>query len=252
LPPSAEEPLAGGNLSAGVVRVGDTVRRPTGPWTPAVHALLRHLESVGFDGAPRVHGIDEKGREILDFLPGAMAWPVLGALGTDDGLARAGDLLRRYHDAVASFTPPADAEWRFPNMAADAEPWIDAEGTIVCHNDCAAWNLVMGDDRWGLIDWDVAGPRPRLWDVAYAVVGMVVLDPDTASAHRVEVLVGAYGLDAAERRRLPDLVRARIGSSIGNMRLRAERGEEPWLSMWHGGHREGWEAMLARAAEVVR
>jgi hypothetical protein len=35
-------PLGGGNMSSGVVRVGDTVRRPAGPWTPAVHALLTH------------------------------------------------------------------------------------------------------------------------------------------------------------------------------------------------------------------
>ena len=48
------------------MRVGDTVRRPTGPWTPAIHALLRHLEHRGFDGAPRLHGIDEQGREILE------------------------------------------------------------------------------------------------------------------------------------------------------------------------------------------
>ena len=43
-----EIPLAGGNMSAGVVRVGDTVRRPAGPWTPAVHALLTHLHEAGF------------------------------------------------------------------------------------------------------------------------------------------------------------------------------------------------------------
>lgn len=30
-----EIPLDGGNMSSGVVRVGDTVRRPAGPWTPA-------------------------------------------------------------------------------------------------------------------------------------------------------------------------------------------------------------------------
>ncbi len=29
-----------------LARLGDTVRRSTGPWTPAVHALLRHLERV--------------------------------------------------------------------------------------------------------------------------------------------------------------------------------------------------------------
>ena len=47
-----------GGLISTVTRVGDTVRRGTGPWTPAVHALLRHLEGVGFDGAPMVLGID--------------------------------------------------------------------------------------------------------------------------------------------------------------------------------------------------
>src|SRR5262249_49783642 len=42
----------------------DTVRRPAGPWTPAVHALLTHLHAAGFHGAPRPLGIDEHGREI--------------------------------------------------------------------------------------------------------------------------------------------------------------------------------------------
>ena len=48
-----EVPLGGGNVSGGVVRIGDTVRRPAGPWTPAVHALLGHLHATGFPGAPR-------------------------------------------------------------------------------------------------------------------------------------------------------------------------------------------------------
>src|SRR5260221_6573384 len=64
-PSGTEIPLAGGNMSSGVVRVGDTVRRPAGPWTPAVHALLAHLHAVGFDGAPRPLGVDERGREVL-------------------------------------------------------------------------------------------------------------------------------------------------------------------------------------------
>jgi hypothetical protein len=41
-----EERLDGGN-AGGAVRVGDTVRKPAGPWTPAVHA--RHVvEREGF------------------------------------------------------------------------------------------------------------------------------------------------------------------------------------------------------------
>ena len=39
----SEHPLPGGNFDADAVRVGNTVRRRAGPWTPAVHSLLRHL-----------------------------------------------------------------------------------------------------------------------------------------------------------------------------------------------------------------
>lgn len=61
--------VSGGNTTA-VVRIGDTVRRPVGPWTPAVHDLLNHLAAVGFPGSPRVLGIDDADREILEFVPG--------------------------------------------------------------------------------------------------------------------------------------------------------------------------------------
>jgi hypothetical protein len=54
----SETVLEGGDVNV-VVRVGDTVRRPTGEWSPAVHALLRHYEAVGFDGALRFVGIDD-------------------------------------------------------------------------------------------------------------------------------------------------------------------------------------------------
>jgi hypothetical protein len=48
-----EERLSGVNTHDGVVGAGSTVRRPTGPWTPGVHALLSHLEEAGcFSGAP--------------------------------------------------------------------------------------------------------------------------------------------------------------------------------------------------------
>lgn len=63
-----EEVSLGGNLNQ-AVRVGDTVRRRAGPWTPAVHSLLRYLEQAGFE-APRVLGIDEQGREILGYIAG--------------------------------------------------------------------------------------------------------------------------------------------------------------------------------------
>lgn len=38
----SEEELHGGTMTS-VVRVGDTVRRSTGEWSAAGHAVLRHL-----------------------------------------------------------------------------------------------------------------------------------------------------------------------------------------------------------------
>ena len=70
-PAAVEIPLLGGTANRGRVhRVRDTVRRPLRPTSAATHALLRHLEEVGFDGAPRVLGVDDAGREVLSYIPG--------------------------------------------------------------------------------------------------------------------------------------------------------------------------------------
>jgi hypothetical protein len=49
----------------GVVRVGDTVRRPRDTASHLMREVLLHLERVGFDAAPRWLGVDEQGRDIL-------------------------------------------------------------------------------------------------------------------------------------------------------------------------------------------
>src|SRR5688572_17793177 len=125
-----EIPLEGGWVNA-IVRVGDTVRRRAGPWTPAVHALLRHLEAVGFEGSPRVLGIDEQGREILRYIEGdgPVGWPdpMPAYTWRDANLIAAARLLRRYHDAQAGFTRPAPASWR----------WRSDPAEVICHNDVA-------------------------------------------------------------------------------------------------------------------
>lgn len=156
----AEEPLLGGNMSTEVVRIGDTVRRPAGRHTPAVHALLAHLHDVGFHQAPRPLGIDEQGREILSYLPGASVHPDRrDLLGSDRALAEIGRMIRDFHDASACFVPPPDAQWQvvIPDVGAD----------LIVHHDLAPWNLVASETGgWGLIDWDVAAPGTRLWDLA--------------------------------------------------------------------------------------
>ena len=71
MPRSPEVRLDGGR-AGGAVRVGDTVRRAAGPWTPAVHGLLSHLAGQEFAGSPRPLGTDRQGREVLTFLEQAM------------------------------------------------------------------------------------------------------------------------------------------------------------------------------------
>lgn len=146
-----------------VFRVGDVTLRPAAPWTPAVHALLRHLESVGFAGAPKVvgAGFDADGRETVEFVAGdVLPRRVWG----DDGIHELGKLLRALHQATASFQPPPDAVWQ--------ESVLRSTGPkrIVSHGDAAPWNIVARHGRpVALIDWELAGPVDRLSEVAHTV-----------------------------------------------------------------------------------
>ncbi|MFI6480354.1 phosphotransferase enzyme family protein [Nonomuraea sp. NPDC050663] len=233
-----EHPLEGGNVSAGVVRVGDTVRRPAGPWTPAVHALLTHLHEAGFRGAPRPLGVDEQGREVLTFARGEVVWPDHFALvEPDERLAGVATLFRELHDACAGFTPPPDAEW---------QRLIPPEGDdLIVHHDLAPWNLVAQGDGWTIIDWDCAGPGSRLWDLAYAVHGFVPLMAhphwmrDDAAA-RVRTFADAYGLDEADRRTLVPMLARRARSMHDFLRDQAAAGVRPWAGLWADGHGQVW------------
>jgi uridine kinase len=110
-----ELPLAGGHMTT-VVRLGDTVRRSTGPWSPAVHCLLRHLESATFAGAPRFLGVDPQGQEVLSFIDGEAGFfsverVVPPGLWSDQVVIEAARLLRRLHDATIGLRLPLGVQW---------------------------------------------------------------------------------------------------------------------------------------------
>lgn len=247
LPAGSSEPLRGGNTHESIVRVGGTVRRPVGPWTPAVHALLGHLEAAGFSAAPRVLGLDSEGREVLTFATGAVVWPEhFGLLESDEALAGVARLIRRYHDVAATFVPPDDAQW----WDLSADPTGAAE--VVCHNDFAPWNLVYGDDGgWTFIDWDLAAPGRRSWDLGWALLSFIPLTPDRpleddTIARRLRVFMEAYGssaeldgaLGAAIERGVHEAARIRELGSLG---------QEPFARLREAGHDVIW----AGAAELV-
>src|SRR4051812_35748874 len=124
--------LDGGNITA-VERIGDTVRRAIGPWSPAVHALLRHLEDVGFSAAPRYLGLDEKGREILSFIEGDVPDGAHPAIVTEEALDDVGRLIRVLHVAVTDFALSDGISWHFRSLGGPPPH-------VVCHHDLSPKN----------------------------------------------------------------------------------------------------------------
>jgi hypothetical protein len=232
-----EEPLAGGNSSADVVRVGDTVRRPAMPWSTSVDELLLHLERVGYEGSPRALGYDEQGRQVLSFVEG-----FIEPSPVDLDLARVRDvgaLIRAFHDAVSTFVPPLHAVWNVLITPDSTE--------IIGHHDLAPWNLVRTNAALTFIDWDGAGPGSRLWDLAYAAHGFVPLGPhahfsDDMAAARLAALVDGYSLDSTQRVELINMIGPRIRSMYDFLQRAHESGVEPWTTLWSEGHGDAWRA----------
>jgi hypothetical protein len=242
-----EEPLPGGNTHAGVVRVGSSVRRPTGPWTASVHALLRHLEQRGFAHAPRVVGLDEQGRESLTFVEGLVVHPGHDSLTASDGaLSEIAGIIRAYHDVVTGFANDEAHVW--------GEHGSDPVGPpeLICHNDLAPWNLVHGPDgAWTFIDWDLAAPGRRAWDLAWALLGFVSLMPDAALPdadvrRRIEVFRDGYGV-ALFPADVLEVAAERCGHEAARIRDLGASGVDPYVRLLADGHYETW----ARAEEYV-
>jgi hypothetical protein len=235
-----EIPLRGGNVST-VVRVGNTVRRNAGPWTPAVHALLRHLEHVGFTGAPRVLGMDEHHREVLSYLEGECGeYPLAPHWVTDEALVAVATMLRMFHDAQYGFQPPPGAVWR-----SFGPPPPDTE--VICHHDAAPHNVIWRPDgTLALIDFDLASPGARIYDVAYAAWTWVPLFSDRDSytlgwkrpdrPRRLRLFADAYGLIPRDRYRLVRTIRKRIVDHIEGIRRMAAAGDPAFVRIVRRGH----------------
>jgi hypothetical protein len=142
-------------MTDGVVRVGDTVRRPTRYATQLMRDVLVHLERAGFDAAPRWLGFDETGRDVLSWIDGetlterGQMHPYIGdppgrLTFSDQQIAAVMHLLRRYHDAFGD--------------------------DVICHGDFGPWNIVWRNGLpFAVIDFDNAYRGDVADDVAYAL-----------------------------------------------------------------------------------
>jgi hypothetical protein len=156
-----EVALSGGTSTPGVVRVGDTVRRPIMADAEYTQRLLVHLEGCGFAGAPRYLGVDERGRTILSYIDG-FAPPHSRFRLTEDAVRAGAKLVRAVHDLTED-TP----------FAAGSE--------IASHPNLSQPNFVFRDMiPIAIIDWDGTSPGTRV-AISASSCGRSSTQPSTAT-----------------------------------------------------------------------
>ncbi len=249
--PTHETPLPGGVANAGeVVRVGDTVRRPPGAHADSIASLLAFLRDRGFDGAPERRGVDERGREMLTFIPGRVPLPPFPPWSTSEqALESVAQLLRRFHDATIDFVH-ANATW----SQAFTDPTGAAE--VMCHNDVCPENVVFSGRRAiALLDFDFVAPGRRIWDVART---LRMWAPLSAPSHRVNhpatldaltrttLLCRAYGISQQDAAMFVATVEQCITVGTRFVRDRVTAHEQAFVDMWNSG---GGEARAAADRE---
>lgn len=133
-----------------------------------MHDLLNHLQAIGFAGSPRVLGVDESGREVLEFVPGEVGTlspsaPLPTSFRTAEICWAIGRWIRDFQGAQAGL------------VVDPSKPWRRAPGTVlepdqvIVHHDVSPYNTVRrADDSLVVLDWDFARPGHPLEDVAWA------------------------------------------------------------------------------------
>ncbi|HBU81635.1 MULTISPECIES: phosphotransferase [Paenibacillus] len=247
-----EEILNGGNVNK-VVKVGSTVRREAIP-NLYVYELLLYLEKVGYAHSPRYLGADEQGREILSYLDGEVPgndYPEMESyMWSDETLKEVARLLKGYHDATVGFITSTESSNNFPKTSSLEE--------VVCHNDFALYNVVFKDRLpVGIIDFDMAGPGPRIWDIVYSLYTSVPLagfspgkderevvpyhkhDHASERKRRIALFFNAYGMDVPTD--LKEWVVSRIHFMCTTLSDRAASGETAFIKMIEEGHLAHYE-----------
>lgn len=241
-PDGPEIELPAGDVTVGVVRVGDTVRRPHQESSPRVAEYLLHLERRGFSGAPRYLGRDNQGRDVLTYLDGEVPGdPVEPWAAGDGALGGVAALVRRLHDASEGFAMAPR-----PQQSGRPQPLLPAgEPRIVSQRDVTPQNTVFrAGTAWGLIDFDLSDWTTRSVDLANTAMHWVPLCdpadrgpsyPDVDVAVRLRMLLDGYGRDAVDAGQLLRAAELRFAGSYDVMRWAAEHLGGGWARMWDEG-----------------
>jgi serine/threonine protein kinase len=214
-----------------------------------VQAYLAHLHQAGFAGAPVPLGFDEQGREILSYVPGDVPRiPLPPETAGDEVLEALAGLIRALHEASAGWTPPADAVWGgTPGALAGAYSRPEGEPELVSHRDYYPGNVVFRDGLpAALIDFDLARPTTRLYDIVNALWWWAPLrdprdrEPAFAAAdipHRAAVFADAYRMTAQQRQDLVPLAARMARRYLETARASAEL-DPVFRGFWEQGAKD--------------
>lgn len=240
--------LAGAELPGSmnrVVRIGGTVRRPQGPWSPGVHAGLLHLEEWGLDCVPRLVTTDALNREVLTYLPGRTIDGSRDALNNVQ-IAEVTSWLLRLHEALREFSHDGPFRLAAPEGA-----------TIFGHNDFGVHNLCFAGNRLiGVIDWDTFGPTTVPLELAWLAWSAVPLwrpIPVEASASRLQLIADTYDIDVEA---IIEAIPVRVQMLIDTICAHEESGDAGFAALFERGDHEHQarclDGFMSRLPEIRR
>lgn len=155
--PVTEIELVGGSMTPGIVRVGDTVRRPRNERSGWISQLLTSLEDAGYQYAPRFRGIDDQGRDTLTYIPGTITNHPSQRHSTAYRVG--GRILRQLHELTADHH--LISEW-------SGDISDTGRSRCIVHGDPGAYNTIFqAGIPAALIDWDTAHPGDPVDDLAF-------------------------------------------------------------------------------------
>ena len=159
----SEIPISGGRLNRGrLFRHGDFVLRPADE-DVEVELVIIEVGKV-FHGAPKTFGRDSNGRLKLEWIEGESG----EAIEEDEEQSRTrllsvGTLLRDLHDSTETAVAEKVSIFRES---------LDPSGIheVICHGDAGPGNILFRNGTaFALIDWEMASPGRRSWDLATAL-----------------------------------------------------------------------------------
>ena len=231
-----EIPVSGGRLNRGrLVRLGNFVLRPADE-DLAVEQLIIEVGKV-FRGVPKTFGRDPNGRLKLEWIEGESVEAFVEDVErSKTRLLSVGALLRDLHDSTASIVSEG---------ASISRGSLDPLGIreVVCHGDAGPGNIVFQNGTaFALIDWEMAAPGRRSWDLATALRYWAPLrnpankKPDELllnSLQRAEWILDGYsasdGLRSETVRLLLQNQRIQAEYVIGRIKARGEAIYEEWV-----------------------